>query len=44
VTLLRDEDGKKSTIRVKVSDLMDEPARDLPLKPNDIIIVQQRLF
>jgi hypothetical protein len=44
VTLLRDEDGKKSNIRVKVSDLIDEPARDIPLKANDIVIVPQRLF
>jgi len=44
VTLLRDEDGKKSNVRVKVSDIVDEPARDIPLRPNDIIIVPQRLF
>jgi polysaccharide export outer membrane protein len=44
VTLLRDEDGKKSNIRVKVSDVIDEPSRDIPLRPNDIVIVPQRLF
>jgi polysaccharide export outer membrane protein len=44
VTLLREEDGKKSNVRVKVSDIIDEPSRDIPLKPNDIIIVPQRLF
>jgi polysaccharide export outer membrane protein len=43
-TLLRDEDGKKSNIRVKLSDIVDEPARDISLRPNDIIIVPQRLF
>src|SRR5262245_3555343 len=44
VTLLRDQDGKKSNQRVKVADIVDEPARDIPLLPNDIIIVPQRLF
>jgi polysaccharide export outer membrane protein len=44
VTLLREEDGKKSNTRVKVSDMIDEPSRDIPLRPNDIIIVPQRLF
>jgi polysaccharide export outer membrane protein len=44
VTLLRDEDGKKTNLRVRVGDVIDEPARDIQLKPNDIIIVPQRLF
>jgi polysaccharide export outer membrane protein len=46
VTLLRGDGVKKESIRVNVSDLMSDPetARDLPLKPNDIIIVPQRLF
>jgi polysaccharide biosynthesis/export protein len=44
VTLLRDDGGKKTSVRVKVGDMIDEPARDITLKPNDIIIVPQRLF
>lgn len=46
VTLLRSDGAKKENVRVNVSEIMSEPehARDLPLKPNDIIIVPQRLF
>jgi polysaccharide export outer membrane protein len=46
VTVLRGDGPKKETFRVNVNDIMSDPAesRDVPLKPNDIIIVPQRLF
>lgn len=46
VTLLRDNGGKRENLRVNVQQMMSDPesAPDLPLKPNDIIIVPQRLF
>jgi polysaccharide export outer membrane protein len=46
VLLLRTDGEKKENIRVNVSELMNEPetAKDLLLRPNDIIIVPQRLF
>lgn len=46
VTLLRGEGVKKENMRVNVNAMIAEPesAPDMPLKPNDIIIVPQRLF
>jgi polysaccharide export outer membrane protein len=46
VTVLRGDGPKKETLRVNVGDIMDDPtdAKDVPLKPNDIVIVPQRLF
>ena len=46
VVLFRQDGDKKENIRVNVNDLMNEPetAKDLLLRPNDIIIVPQRLF
>jgi polysaccharide export outer membrane protein len=46
VTLLRGNGSKKESIRVNVNEMMSDPekASDLPLKPNDIVIVPQRLF
>lgn len=46
VSLLRGEGVKKQKILVDVNEIMKEPeaAPDMPLKPNDIIIVPQRLF
>jgi polysaccharide export outer membrane protein len=46
VTLLRGEGQKKENILVNVSAMIGEPEStpDMPLKPNDIIIVPQRLF
>jgi polysaccharide export outer membrane protein len=46
VTLLRSDGGKRENFRVNVQQIMTDPdsAPDLPLRPNDIIIVPQRLF
>jgi len=45
VDVLRGEGPNKQKIRVNVNDMMTELAsQDVPLKPNDIIIVPQRLF
>jgi polysaccharide export outer membrane protein len=46
VTLLREEGDKKQTLRINVSRIIESPgeAKDIPLKPNDIITVPQRLF
>jgi protein involved in polysaccharide export with SLBB domain len=46
VTVTRDADGKKQVFRVNVSEILSDPAesKDLPLKPNDIVVVPQRLF
>ncbi len=46
VTLLRGDGVKKENLRVNVNNMIKEPesALDMPLKPNDIIIVPQRLF
>ncbi|HXH83887.1 MAG TPA: polysaccharide biosynthesis/export family protein [Candidatus Tectomicrobia bacterium] len=46
VTLLRGGSGKKEHVRVNVQEMMTDPddAPDMPLKPNDIIIVPERLF
>jgi polysaccharide export outer membrane protein len=46
VTILRGHGTTKENIRVNVSELMSNPdaAADMPLRPDDIIIVPQRLF
>jgi polysaccharide export outer membrane protein len=46
VTVLRGTGPKKTNIRVDVNDTMKSPesSPDMPLQPNDIIIVPQRLF
>ncbi len=46
VTLLREEGGKKQTLRINASRIMDgaDDSQDVVLKPNDIITVPQRLF
>ncbi|HXG05572.1 MAG TPA: polysaccharide biosynthesis/export family protein [Candidatus Binatia bacterium] len=46
VTLLRSDGGKRENLRINVQEIMSDPdsAPDVPLKPNDIIIVPQRLF
>jgi polysaccharide biosynthesis/export protein len=46
VTVTRDADGKRQVFRVNVSEILSDPAesKDLPLKPNDIVVVPQRLF
>jgi polysaccharide export outer membrane protein len=46
VTLLRGGTAKKENMRVNVQEMMTDPdeAPDMALKPNDIIIVPERLF
>lgn len=46
VTVIRRNGTKGETLRVNVAEMMHNPeeAPDLPLKPNDIVIVAQRLF
>jgi len=44
VNVIRANGEKKDNIRVNVSDIMSASERDVPLKPNDIVIVPQRLF
>jgi polysaccharide export outer membrane protein len=46
VSLIRGEGVKKETIRVNVNEMMNNPeeAGDIPLRPNDVVIVSQRLF
>lgn len=46
VTLLRTEGDRKESVRVNVDAIMTNPgdANDLPLRPNDVITVPQRLF
>jgi polysaccharide export outer membrane protein len=44
VNLVRGEGAKRENIKVSVEDMMKGSAQDLPLKPNDIVIVPQRLF
>jgi polysaccharide export outer membrane protein len=46
VSVVRGDGGKKQTFRVDVGKLISDPAntQDVPLKPNDIVIVPQRLF
>jgi polysaccharide export outer membrane protein len=46
VRVLRGEGPKREVLKVKVSDIVSDPSEsaDVQLKPNDIIIVPQRLF
>jgi len=46
VTLLRGSSTKKQNVRVNVDAMIKDPkaAPDMPLQPNDIVIVPQRLF
>jgi polysaccharide export outer membrane protein len=46
VIVLRSDGSKRENIKVDVADLMDKPQakEDLPLRPNDIVIIPQRLF
>jgi polysaccharide export outer membrane protein len=45
VTVVRGDTAKKEVLRVNVRDIMSDPeAQDVPLKPNDVITVPQRLF
>jgi len=45
VTVMRGEGAKKEVHRVNVSKIMSDPeAKDFLLKPNDIVIIPQRLF
>ena len=46
VSLLRGAGEKKQTIQVNVSEIMagGEKATDVPLEPDDIITIPQRLF
>jgi polysaccharide export outer membrane protein len=46
VTVTRSEGPKRETFRVDVGEIMRNPgeAKDVPLRPNDIVVVPQRLF
>jgi polysaccharide export outer membrane protein len=45
VTVMRGDGANKEVLRVNVNDIMSDPeSKDLLLKPNDIIIVPERLF
>jgi polysaccharide export outer membrane protein len=46
VTIKREADGKNEVLEINVNDIMSDPAeyKDIPLKPNDIVSVPQRLF
>jgi len=44
VNVVRGEGAKKETITVNVDAMLRDSAADMPLQPNDIIIVPQRLF
>jgi len=45
VKILRSDGPKKQTFGVNVNDIMSDPdSKDVPLKPNDVITVPQRLF
>ncbi len=45
VTVMRGEGAKKEVLRVNVNDVLSDPGvKDLLLKPNDIVIVPERLF
>jgi hypothetical protein len=45
VKILRSEGAKKETLPVNISDIMSDPdSKDVPLKPNDVITVPQRIF
>jgi polysaccharide biosynthesis/export protein len=46
VNVLRGDGAKKEVLKVNVNDIMSDPSEsaDVPLRPNDIIVVPQRLF
>jgi len=45
VTVVRGEGAKREVLRINVTDIMSDPeSKDVPLKPNDVITVPQRLF
>jgi len=46
VRVLRGEGAKREVLKVNVGDIQSDPSEsaDVPLKPNDIIVVSQRLF
>jgi polysaccharide export outer membrane protein len=45
VTVVRGEGAKREVLRINVNDIMSDPeSKDVPLKPNDVITVPQRLF
>jgi polysaccharide biosynthesis/export protein len=45
VTVSRSDGGKREVLRINVGDIMSDPeSKDIPLKPNDVITVSQRLF
>ena len=45
VMVVRGDGAKREVFRVKVNDIMSDPdSKDVPLKPNDVITVPQRLF
>jgi polysaccharide export outer membrane protein len=45
VTVVRGDGAKREVFRVNVNDIMSDPdSKDVPLKPNDVITVPQRLF
>lgn len=45
VRILRNDGTKKETFRANIDDIMSDPeSKDIPLKPNDVITVPQRLF
>jgi polysaccharide export outer membrane protein len=46
VTVMRDSAGQKQVFRVNVNEIMSDPGarRDVPLMPNDVVVVPQRLF
>ena len=44
VNVVRGDGAKRDTIRVNAEDMMKGSVPDVALKPNDIIIVPQRLF
>jgi polysaccharide export outer membrane protein len=45
VTVTRVDGAKREVLRINVGDIMSDPeAKDVPLKPNDVVTVPQRLF
>ena len=45
VTLVRGDGPKREVLRVNIDDIMSDPqSKDVPLKPNDVLTVPQRLF
>jgi polysaccharide export outer membrane protein len=45
VRILRNDGTKKESFRINIDDIMSDPeSKDVPLKPNDVITVPQRLF